>query len=135
MQELSFVKRTFPSVSFLPGHPLTSNLLLQVEYNVNGLLQYAQFGLRFFIAQMDLTHTAQLLKSLVDVPHTEPFAGVVCQPPHFLPPSLNLHWQILIIIIIIIQTNEEPTANEEGWKQQYGYSFTLIYILLNYGMQ
>ena len=96
MWEFYFVKRTFPSVSFLPGHPLTSNLLLQVEYNVNGLLQYVQFGLRFLIAQMELTHAAQLLKSLVDVPHTEPFAGVVCQPPHFLPPSLHLHWQIFI---------------------------------------
>lgn len=64
-----FIKRPFPSSSFLPGHPLTSDLLLQVEYNVNGLLQYDQFGLWFLIAQMELTHVAQLLKSLVDVPH------------------------------------------------------------------
>lgn len=68
--EFYFLKRPFPSSSFLPGHPLTSNLLLQVEYNVNGLLQYDQFGLRFLIAQMELTHAAQLLKSLIDVPHT-----------------------------------------------------------------
>lgn len=68
--EFYFVTRPFPSSSFLPGHPLTSNLLLQVEYNVNGLLQHDQFGLRFLIAQMELTHVAQLLKSLVDVPHT-----------------------------------------------------------------
>lgn len=68
--EFYLVKRPFPSFSFLPGHPLTSNLLLQVEYNVNGLLQYDQFGLRFLVAQMELTHAAQLLKSLVDVPHT-----------------------------------------------------------------
>lgn len=65
-----FVKMPFPSTSFLLGHPLTSNLLLQVEYNVNSLLQYDQFGLWFLIVQMELTHVAQLLKSLVDVPHT-----------------------------------------------------------------
>lgn len=70
MWEFYFVKRPFPSSSFLPGHPLTSNLLLQVEYNVNSLLQYDQFGLRFLIAHVELTHAAQLLKSLIDVPHT-----------------------------------------------------------------
>ncbi len=117
------VTRPFPSSSFLPGHPLTSNLLLQVEYNVNGLLQHEQFGLRFLTAQMELTHAAQLLKSLVDVPHTESLAGVVCQPPHFLPLSFNLHWHIFIIIIIhITQSNKEPMAHEEGRKQQYWYS-------------
>lgn len=112
------IKRPFSSSSFLPGHPLTSNLLLQVEYNINGLLQYDQFGLRFLIAQMELTHASQLLKSLVDVPDTQPLAGVVCQPPHFLPLSLNLHWHIFIILVI--QTSKEPMADEEGRKQQYG---------------
>lgn len=119
--ELSFVKRQFPSSSFLPGHPLTSDLLLQVEYNVNGLLQYDQFSLRFLIAQMELTHVAQLLKSLVDIPHAQPFACVVCQPPHFLSPSLNLHWQIIIIVILIIKTSEEPMEDEERSKQQFAY--------------
>lgn len=62
-------KKTLPSSSFLPGHPLTSDLLLQVENNVYGLLQYDQFGLRFLTAKVELTHAAQLFKSLVDVPH------------------------------------------------------------------
>lgn len=104
--EFYFINRPFPSSYFLPGHPLTSNLLLQVEYNVNSLLQNDQFGLRFLIAQMELTHAAKLLKSLVDVPHTQPLAGVVCHPPHFLSLSLYFHWQIFVILII--HTSEEP---------------------------
>lgn len=84
-------KKPIPSTSCFPGHPLTSNLLLQVEYNINSLLQYDQFGLWFFIAQMELTHVAQFLKSPVDVPHTEPLTGVVRHPPRFLPLSLDLH--------------------------------------------
>lgn len=116
-----FAQRPYTSSSFLPGRPLTSNLLLQVEYNVYSLLQYAQFGLLFLIAQMELTHAAELLKRLVDVPHAEALAGVVGHPPHFLPLSFDLHWQIFIVIIVI-QTGEEPMADEEGRRQQYGHS-------------
>lgn len=69
MRSKAMCKFLFLSSSFLPGLPLTSNLLLQVENNVNSLLQYDQFGLRFLIAHMELTHASELLKSLVDVPH------------------------------------------------------------------
>lgn len=105
-----------PSASFLSGHPLTSNLLLQVEYNCDRLLQYDQFGLGFLIAEVELTHAAQLLKSLIDVPNTQPLAGVVCQPPCFLPLSLYLIWQIFFVFHII-QTIDEFVADKEGRKQ------------------
>lgn len=109
-----FWKEALPSSSFLPGHPLTSDLLFQVEYNVNGLLQYDQFGLGFLIAHMELTHAAQLLKSLIDVPHTKPLTGVVCQPPHFLPLNLNPHWHICIVFIV--QTGGRANGTR-GWRE------------------
>ena len=91
--------------SFSPWTPpLTSDLLFQVEYYVNGLMQYEQFGLGFLIAQVELTHAAQLFKRLVDVPHTQTLADVVCHPPHFLPLCLHLHRKILIILILVIPT-------------------------------
>lgn len=96
---------------FKPGSPsdstLTSDLLLQVEYNINGLVQNEQFGLGFLISQVELTHAPQLLKGFVDVPHAQTLTGIICHPPLFLPLFLQLRRQILVILVLIIMTDEE----------------------------
>lgn len=108
---------------FKPGSPsdstLTSDLLLQVEYNINGLVQNEQFGLGFLISQVELTHAAQLLKALVDVPHAQPLAGIIRHPPLFLPLHLHLRRQILFVLVLIITTDEKSMWAKEGrfgWK-------------------
>lgn len=48
---------------------LTSDLLLQVEYDSHGLMEDEQFGLGLLALQVHLDHVTQLLKGLVDVSH------------------------------------------------------------------
>lgn len=51
------------------GCKLTSDLLLQVEYDSHGLMEDEQFRLRLLAFQVQLAHAAQLLEGLVDVSH------------------------------------------------------------------
>lgn len=48
---------------------LTSDLLLQVEYDGHSLMEDKQFRLRLLALQVQLAHAAQLLEGLVDVSH------------------------------------------------------------------
>lgn len=77
---------------------LTSDLLLQAQDDVDGLVQDQQFGLWLVVLQVNLTHAAELLKRLVDVAHTEPLAGVIRHPPLAFPLGLLLRTHILVLM-------------------------------------
>ncbi|TNN87084.1 hypothetical protein EYF80_002839 [Liparis tanakae] len=67
--------------------------------------RHAAFGFRFLSEgfngqRVQLTHVTQLLERLVDVPHTQTFAGVVGHPPVALPLGLLLRTQIFVPILM-----------------------------------
>lgn len=87
---------------------LTSDLLLQAQYDCHGLVQDEQLGLGLLALQVQLNHAAQLLESLIDVSHSQAFAGVVGHPPLALPLSLLLWVQVVIILIDAAAEGERP---------------------------
>lgn len=74
----------------------TSHLLLQAQYDLHGLLQDDQLGLRLVALQVDLTHPAQLSEGLVNVAHAHPLPSVVGQSALALPLLLLLGREVLI---------------------------------------
>lgn len=98
---------------------LTADLLLQIENDVDGLMEDEQFGLWFVRTQVQLTHTAQLLKGLVDVAHSQPLACVIGHAPLFVTFLLHLCRQVFIILIVIFT----ELKNERD-------SFTMLYLNL-----
>lgn len=85
-----------PSESTTP--PPTSDLLLQAEDDGHGLVQHQQLGLGLLALQVQLTHVAQLLERLVDVPHAQALASVVGHPPLALALGLLLRAQVLVLV-------------------------------------
>lgn len=93
----------FPVTGVIKGRTcssdaLTSDLLFQAEDHRHGLVQHQQLGLWLFTLQVQLTHVAQLLEGLINVPHTKTFPGVVGHPPLTLTFGLLLRSQVLILI-------------------------------------
>lgn len=60
-----------------------------------------EFGLRFVMAEVQLAHPPELLKSLIDVPHSETLPGVVSHSPFPLPLHLHLRGNVLIVLIVL----------------------------------
>lgn len=77
------------------GRP-TSHLLLQAQYDLDGLLQDDKLGLGLVALQVDLTHPAQLSEGFVNVAHAHPLPSVVCQAALALPLLLLLGSEVLI---------------------------------------
>lgn len=80
------------------GRRLTSNLLFEAENDGDSLMKNEQFGLGLLALQVQLTHAAQLFERLVDVPDSQPLAGVVGHPPLTLALRLLLGVQVLVFI-------------------------------------
>ena len=106
---------------------LTSDLLLQAQYDCHGLVQDEQLGLGLLALQVQLNHAAQLLESLVDVSHPQAFAGVVGHPPLALPLSLLLWVQVVIILIDAAAEEERPRGQTVRLRLiVFGYSHVEI---------
>lgn len=86
---------------------LTSDLLLQVEYDSHSLMEDEQFSLGLLAFQVQLAHATQLLEGLIDVSHPEALTGVVSHPPLALTLGLLLRIQVLIFS----DTVEERTVS------------------------
>lgn len=78
---------------------LTSDLLLQAQYDCHGLVQDEQLGLGLLALQVQLGHVTQLFERLVDVTDTKALAGVVGHPSLPLPLSLLLRTQVVLILM------------------------------------
>lgn len=77
------------------GRP-TSHLLLQAQYDLDGLLQDDELGLGLVALQVDLTHPAQLSEGFVNVTHPHPLPSIVGHAPLALPLLLLLRSQVLV---------------------------------------
>lgn len=80
---------------------LTSDLLLQVQDDVDGLVQDEQFGLRLVVAEVQLAHPPELLEGLVDVPDPQALPGVVGHSP--LPLALHLHLGGNVLVVLVVR--------------------------------
>lgn len=80
---------------------LTSDLLLQAQYDCHGLVQDEQLGLGLLALQVQLNHAAQLLESLVDVSDTQTLPGVVGHPAFLLTFDFLLRRQVLVIRVAV----------------------------------
>ena len=81
---------------------LTSDLLLQVDDNLDGLLQNQELGLGLVVAgaHLHLTHAAQLLEGLVDVAHAQTLPLVVGLSALLLALHLHLRREVLVILLV-----------------------------------
>lgn len=94
-----FISKETPSHLEVGAPPTsTSDLLLQAEDDGHGLVQHQQLGLGLLTLQVQLTHVAQLLERLVDVPHAQALASVVGHPPLALALGLLLRAQVLVLM-------------------------------------
>ena len=91
-------------------------MLFQAEDHRHGLMQHQQFGLWLLTLQVQLTHVAQLLECLVDVPHPQTFTGVVGHPPLALTFGLLLRAKLLILV---------DTAAKSGSKKKNKYTMLM----------
>lgn len=78
-----------------------SDLLLQTKNDRHSLMQDQEFGLRLLTLEVKLTHVAQLLEGLVDVPHSQTFPSIVGHPPLTFTLGFLLGTQVLILVDII----------------------------------
>lgn len=102
---------------------LTSDLLFQTEDHCHSLVQHQQLGLRLLALQVQLTHVAQLLEGLVDVPHAQAFTRVVGHPPLTLTFGLLLRAQVLILM--------NTTTAEQGKRKKWAErSWTSVFKLM-----
>lgn len=97
---------------------LTSDLLLQTQDDSHGLMQDQQLSLRFVTLQVHLTHPAQLLECLIDVPHTQALPSIVGHPPLSLPFHLLLRRQVLIVIVAMVTDGREEQQSRRAWWEK-----------------
>lgn len=98
------------------GCSLTSDLLLQVEYDGHSLMEDKQFCLRLLTLQVQLAHATQLLEGLVDVSHPQALPGVVGHPSLTLTLGFLFWIQILVFGDTAVETISSNTWSIDLWN-------------------
>lgn len=98
------------------GRDLTSDLLLQVEYNSHSLMEDKKFCLRLLALQVQLAHAAQLFEGLVDVAHPQALPGIVGHPSLTLTLGFLLWIQILIFGDAAVEAISGDTWSSDLWS-------------------